>query len=65
MDNNTQRVQSRYWIHQRWGNIVADASYRFPLNWNQDTTHNSTYKKEIVSEIDDTEEIPQGSSPIN
>ena len=32
-------------------NIVADPLSRLPLNGNQETTKKSTYKKEIVSEI--------------
>ena len=37
-------------------NIVTDTLSRLPINSNQDTTHESTYKKEILSEINDTEE---------
>ena len=37
----------------------------FPLNGNQDTTQESTYKREILSEINDTEEFPEGVSPIS
>ena len=36
-----------------------------PLNENRDTTQKSTYKQEIVSEINDIEEIPEGTFPIN
>ena len=46
-------------------NIVAYAPSRFPINSNQETTQKSTYKKEILSEINDTEEIPEGIFPIN
>ena len=35
-------------------NKLAHALSRFPINGNQETTHESTYKKEILSEIDDT-----------
>ena len=34
-------------------NIVEDTLSIFTLNGNQETTHNYTYKKEIVSEIND------------
>ena len=37
----------------------------FFLNRNQDSTHNSNYKKEIVSEINDIEEITEGTFLIN
>ena len=37
-------------------NIVTDALSRFPINDNQETTHESNYKKEIASEINDTKE---------
>ena len=47
------------------GNIVADALSIFHLNQNKETTQKSTYKKEIVSEINDTEEIPEGNFHIN
>ena len=36
-------------------NIVADALSRFTLNGNKCNTHNSTYKRKIVSEINDNE----------
>ena len=39
---------------------MADALSRLPLNGNQETTQESTYKKKIVSEINDTKEIPEG-----
>ena len=32
---------------------------------NEETTHKSTYRKEIVSEINETEEIPEGTFLIN
>ena len=35
-----------------------------PLNFNQETTHKSTYQQEIVSEINDTQQIPEGTFPI-
>ena len=37
----------------------------FPINGNQKTTQESTNKKEIVSEINDTEEFPEVIFPIN
>ena len=46
-------------------NIVADGLSRIPLKGNQETTHKSTYQQEIVSEINDTEKIPEGTFPIN
>ena len=39
-------------------NIVADALSIFPSNGNQETTQRPTYQKEILSEINDTKEIP-------
>ena len=32
-----------------------------PLTGNQETTHKSNYQKEIVSEINDIEELPYGT----
>ena len=46
-------------------NILADTLSRFPINANQENTHEFTYKNEIESEIYDTEEIPEGNFPIN
>ena len=46
-------------------NIVADRLSRRPLNGNEETTQKSTYQQEIMSEINDTEEIPEGTFPIN
>ena len=37
----------------------------FPLNGNQETTQKYTYKKEIMSETNDTEEITDGNFLIN
>ena len=39
--------------------MVAGALSIFPFNGKQETTQKSTYKKEIVSEINKTEEIPE------
>ena len=46
-------------------NKVIDALSRLPLNGTQETTKKYTYKKEIVSEINDIKEIPEGNFPIN
>ena len=46
-------------------NIVADALSRMPSNGNEDITENSIYQKEIVSEINDIEEIPEGTFPMS
>ena len=43
--------------------IFADAISILLLNGNQ-TTHNYTYQQEIVSEINNKEEIPEGNFPI-
>ena len=45
--------------------MIADTLSRLPLNGNQYTRQKSTYKKEIMSEINDTEEILEGNFPIN
>ena len=36
-----------------------------PLNGNEETKQKSTYQQEIVSEINDTEEIPEGTFPTH
>ena len=46
-------------------NIVTDRLSRTPLNGNKETTQKSTYQQEIVSEINDIKEIPEGTFPIN
>ena len=46
-------------------NIVSDALSIFTLNRNQETTQKSTYQQEIVSEINDIKDIPEGTFPIN
>ena len=46
-------------------NIVADKLSGITLNDNEYTTHKSTYQKEIVTETNDIEEIPEGTFPIN
>ena len=45
--------------------IATDTLSIFPINGNQKTTHEYTYKRENVSEINDTEELPEGNFPIN
>ena len=45
--------------------MVLYALSTLPLNWNQDTTHKSTYQKEIFSEINDIKELPEGTFSIN
>ena len=45
-------------------NMVSEKLSILPLNGNKETAHNSIYQKEIVSEINDTEEIPEGNFPI-
>ena len=45
--------------------IRSDVLSWLPLNGNQETTQKSTYQKEIVSEIDYIEELPEGTFPIN
>ena len=44
---------------------MEDALPRPPLNGNLDTTQKYTYKREIVSEINDSEEIPEHNFPVN
>ena len=46
-------------------NIVTDRLSTIPLNGNQETTHKSTYQNEIVSDINDIEEISEYTFPIN
>ena len=45
--------------------IVADALSRLTLNGNQETTWRKTYKKENVSEINYTKELPEVTFPIS
>ena len=44
---------------------MVDKLSTFPLNVNQDTTQKPTYRKGIVSEINDTKEIIEDNFPIN
>ena len=46
-------------------NIAAHALSILTMNGNQETTQYSTYKRDIVSEINDNEELPNGILPIN
>ena len=46
-------------------NIVACGISIIPFNVNQETTQKYTYQKEIVSEINDIEELPEGIFTIN
>ena len=39
---------------------MADVLSIFFINGYQETTHKSTYKKEIISEINEIEELPKG-----
>ena len=45
-------------------NIVAGALLRLPNNRNQNTTNNSTYTMETMSEIYDIGELPDGMFPL-
>ena len=47
------------------GGKVSDSLSRFPIYQNQMNTHESNYKKKVVSEINDTEELPEGIFLIN
>ena len=62
-------ILEEYWKYIEYikyeKNIVADALSRLPLNGNQETTQKSVYQQELVSEINDIEEIPEGTFPIN
>ena len=46
-------------------NTVADGLSGIPLNGNQENKYKSTYQQEIVWEINDTKELPEGNLPIN
>ena len=45
--------------------MVAEVLSILPLNGNQETTQKSTYKKEIVIEINDTKELTKGTFTIH
>ena len=51
-------------ISNVWKYIVAYTLSISTFNGNQYTTHKSTYKKKIVSEINDAEEIFEGTFSI-
>ena len=42
---------------------MADVLSKIPLNGNEETTQNSACQQEIVLEINDKEEIPEGNFP--
>ena len=44
---------------------MEDALSSFRINGNQETTYESTYKKEILSEINYTQDLPEDIFPIN
>ena len=44
---------------------MVDVLSRFTLNGNQENTQEFPYKREIASEINDTEELPEGILPNN
>ena len=46
-------------------NIEADKISRSALNGNEDTTKKYNYQKEIVADINDIKEIPEGTLHIN
>ena len=49
-------------------NVIKYSSWHtinINLNGNEEATQNSTYQKEIVSEINDIKEVPEGDFPIN
>ena len=46
-------------------NIATDALSWWPNNGKQETTHESTYTKETMSELYDINEIPYGTFPLS
>ena len=46
-------------------NLVADAQSIFTKNDNQNTTQESNYITEIMSEINDIDVLPEGIFPVN
>ena len=46
-------------------NIDADALSQLPINVNQETTHESTYTTETISELYNIEELPESTFPIS
>ena len=65
MEIHTQRLFSRNRIYTRQENIVEDLLSRFPIVGNQETAPNPTYEEEIVSKINDIEELPKGIFLMN
>ena len=45
-------------------NIVSDALSRLAINGNQDTTHESMYTMETMSELYNTKELSEGKFPL-
>ena len=45
--------------------MLVDALSRLPLNGNEETTQKSTYQNEILSEINDIEELSEGTFTIS
>ena len=72
---NTDRVLIWRLIIEKYGpyveytkvqkNIFADRLSKIPSYGNEETTQKSTFQQEIVSEINDTKEISEGTFPIN
>ena len=72
---NTNRVLRWRLILEEYGpdidyipgakNIAIYALSRLPNNVNQETTHESTYTMEKMSELYDTEELPEGTFPLS
>ena len=46
-------------------NIASDVLSQLPKNWNQDTTHGSTYTTETMSELNKNEELSYGKFPLS
>ena len=46
-------------------NTVAYALSKWPNNWNKKTTKESNYIKEIMSEVNNIKELPEGIFPVN
>ena len=46
-------------------NIAVDALSQLPNNGNQETTHESTYTMEKMSELYDIEELTEGMIPVS
>ena len=46
-------------------NIAVDALSRLPNNGNHETTYDKTFTTETMSELYDTEELPEGTFPLS